>query len=196
MGGQVDYKFTIQKTELIKLLERYKIMNSDEVFTSLSITQRRFLSTAIQKNLSFIIVGGYAVRFHSYLREAKDLDLLLQKTRKNANIIHKVLSELGACNIDQVINFAVNEWKRITWYDIDILTNLWGTSYKKLYDNCIKTKIDRLHVSLINKNDLIEIKKKALKDPGQEARKKIDIADLKALLGEDLNNIKHTEKEI
>ena len=86
-------------------------MNSDEVFTSLSITQRRFLSTAIQKNLSFIIVGGYAVRFHSYLREAKDLDLLLQKTRKNANIIHKVLSELGACNIDQVINFAVNEWK-------------------------------------------------------------------------------------
>ena len=86
--------------------------------------------------------------------------------------------------------------ERITWYDVDILTNLWGTSYNKFYDNCIKTKIDRLHVSLINKNDLIEIKKKALKDPGQEARKKIDIADLKALLGEDLNNIKHTEKEI
>ena len=51
------------------------------------------------------------------------------------------------------------------------------------------------HVSLISKNDLIEIKKKALKDPEQEARKKIDIADLKALLGEDLKNIKDIEKK-
>ncbi|SFQ41919.1 hypothetical protein [Parafilimonas terrae] len=50
-----------------------------------------FLSCAFQNNLKYLLVGGYAVNYHGYNRNTRDLDVWLQPTNINRDIFIKTL---------------------------------------------------------------------------------------------------------
>ena len=50
-----------------------------------------FLSCASKTNLKYLLVGGFAVNFHGYSRNTKDMDVWLQPTKENQNIFIKTI---------------------------------------------------------------------------------------------------------
>ena len=52
---------------------------------------RLFLTCARKTNLKYLVVGGYAVNFHGYARNTRDMDVWLQPTKENQNAFIQTL---------------------------------------------------------------------------------------------------------
>jgi hypothetical protein len=50
-----------------------------------------FLSCAFKNDLKYLLVGGYAVNYHGYNRNTKDMDIWLEPTNENRDIFIKTL---------------------------------------------------------------------------------------------------------
>jgi hypothetical protein len=57
---------------------------------------KELLSIFHAHGVKYLIVGGYAVSFHTQPRTTKDLDLLVKPDRENANAIYSALARFGA----------------------------------------------------------------------------------------------------
>jgi hypothetical protein len=56
--------------------------------------QMRCLSALLRHGVEFMVVGGYALRFHGHLRLAKDLDILAANNRRNAERLTFALTDI------------------------------------------------------------------------------------------------------
>jgi|SRR5665213_605404 len=57
---------------------------------------KELLSTFNAQEVKYLIVGGYAVGFHSQPRATKDLDLLIRPDEQNAKAVYDALATFGA----------------------------------------------------------------------------------------------------
>lgn len=57
------------------------------------------LSTIVSHDVEFIVVGGYAVAVHGFIRATKDIDICPAPTRKNLERLAAALEELEATPI-------------------------------------------------------------------------------------------------
>lgn len=55
-----------------------------------------FLELLNKHKVRFLLVGGYAVILHGYVRSTGDLDLWIDKTPDNYNKLKKVYLDFGA----------------------------------------------------------------------------------------------------
>ena len=138
-----------------------------------------------KENISYMIVGGYAVNFHGYSRNTVDIDLIIKFTLANLKKIEKLLQKMGMVStlpIDAVSVFKFREeyiknrnliaWNFYSENDptdqIDILINHDVSDFKSE-----KFRVGQLELKVISKEDLIKMKKKA----GREK----DLLDIKEL---------------
>lgn len=56
---------------------------------------REFIELLIKNEAEYLIVGGYAVGFHGHPRYTGDLDIWLNITPKNADLVLKSVNEFG-----------------------------------------------------------------------------------------------------
>lgn len=56
---------------------------------------KEFIQLLNANNVKYLIVGGYAVGFHGYLRYTKDLDVWLLISEDNAGNVMKALQQFG-----------------------------------------------------------------------------------------------------
>ena len=54
-----------------------------------------FLSCASKNNLSYLLIGGYAVNYYGYSRNTKDMDVWLAPSNKNKELFIKTLVCMG-----------------------------------------------------------------------------------------------------
>jgi hypothetical protein len=54
-----------------------------------------FLSLLQKHDIEYVIVGGYALSFHGYIRNTGDLDILINPTDSNKRSMVKVFHEFG-----------------------------------------------------------------------------------------------------
>ena len=54
-----------------------------------------FLKLLNEETVDFIIVGGYAVAFHGYIRATNDMDLFFRNTETNIKKIGRALKRFG-----------------------------------------------------------------------------------------------------
>ena len=57
---------------------------------------KELLSTFNAHKVKYLIVGGYAVGFHSQPRATKDIDLWVKPDTENAQALYEALREFGA----------------------------------------------------------------------------------------------------
>jgi len=153
----------------------------EKAFSTLSPTQHRFLQLLLKENVRFLVIGGYAVRFHGCLRPTEDWDILVLPTTENAACIRRCLSRVGAYHVDVAEQYLRAENKKIDWKDVDILTTIYGGTYMELGTKaCIAQSSDG-QFTVISKADLIREKQLSLKDPAQSARHDKIRRDLKCL---------------
>lgn len=128
-----------------------------------------------EKDVEYLLIGGYAVGYYGYVRTTDDIDFYVGTSEENASRIVDALDDYGFDSIDK--NFFVTPENIIRMgvapLRIEILTTISGVSFGDCYANKEVIEIEGLKVPMISLEHL-KINKKA------SGRKK-DEADLENL---------------
>jgi len=116
-----------------------------------------------EKEVDYLIIGGYAVAFHGYPRFTKDLDIFFRNSPENIQRLRKALIGFGFSNKDipehvfsekgNIIVFGVSPAR------IDLLNEIDGISFDEAFRNSIKGVYDGLQARFIGYDELLRNKK-------------------------------------
>ena len=122
---------------------------------------REFIELLNKNEVKYLIIGGYAVAFHGYVRSTGDLDIWIKISSENAQRVLKTLKEFGFGSLALDISDFQKKYAVIQLgyppYRIDIVTTPDGVSFDECYENKIVSK-EELGIDL-NFIDLDNLKK-------------------------------------
>jgi hypothetical protein len=136
-----------------------------------------FLKLLNSHAVEYLVIGGYAVGYHGFVRATGDLDVFVGISDRNAEGLVAVFREFG---------FAAPELKKELFLEkgkivrvglpplrIEVLTGISGVSFAEAYEKRIAEHIDGVRVAFIDLANL-------LKNKAASGRMK-DLADIEAL---------------
>lgn len=125
---------------------------------------KEFIELLNEKNVRYLLVGGYAVAFHSRPKVTEDIDFWIEPSLKNALKIVAVLREFGFAglglttddfmNADQVIQLGYPPLR------IDLMMSVSGLDFETAFSRRVVDTIEGLTISFLAIEDLM-INKKA-----------------------------------
>lgn len=125
---------------------------------------KEFLRLLNVHGVRYLLVGGYAVGFHGYVRTTGDLDIWVEATPENVERILAALQEFGfsppeglaqaLCRPDQILRMGVPPMR------IEILTSISGVEFGDCHPQRVVAEIDGVEVSVLGLSHL-RINKKA-----------------------------------
>jgi predicted nucleotidyltransferase len=122
-----------------------------------------FLSSLNKHNVKYCIIGAYAVAFYAKPRYTKDIDILVEPSKDNAQNILKALDEFGFGEIDVSVEDLTLEGNILQLgYEplrIDLLNKLEGFEFQDIWKNRVTGGYGSEKVYFIGLDDLIENKK-------------------------------------
>ena len=126
---------------------------------------RDLLSALAGSNAEYLVVGGWAVGFHSEPRFTKDLDLLIGQDDANLQRVATALAEFGAPPqvLDQLRQLGPEEFLFLGAppVRVDLLRSVPGVDFAAAYGRRVQAEWDGVSVSVIALIDLIASKKAA-----------------------------------
>lgn len=162
----------------------------ETAFSSLSEMQRALLDEFRRRLVRFIVIGGYAVRFHGYLRATRDLDLVVDRDEQNVIEVRNALMTLGASEIKHVVRHLGGGLRqRVKWHDVDLFSSVEDWSYDCIAVHAVRARIGDSEVLIISRPDLIETKRLATRSAGREQKTWRDFDDLRCLCGDGDNTV-------
>ena len=124
--------------------------------------ERECLKVLIDHGVRFLLVGGYAVRFHGHLRSTTDVDVLVSNDRANAKRLCSALIVLmGRHPKLRPEEFAGRKRQVRLFrygYRFEILTAADGVPFEEVYERRCQASSSNLIVPVIAKDDLIDMK--------------------------------------
>jgi predicted nucleotidyltransferase len=138
-----------------------------------------FLQLLKDNDVDFVVIGGYAVAYHGYIRATNDIDIFFRNTTENISKILNAFKEFGITTSaeqaekffepDNIVRMGVPPVR------IELLNTISGLTFDQVWKNRIKGKYGKVPVSFISLRDLL-INKKASGRPR-------DLADFDELRG-------------
>jgi len=119
-----------------------------------------------EEEVEYLVVGGYAVIFHSQPRFTKDLDIWLRPTTANATRVLRVfrrfgLPLMGGATVDDFASegfqYAIGRPPSM----IDFLTTIPGLDFEECWENRVTASEAGHSVIFLSKEDLIRAKRAA-----------------------------------
>jgi hypothetical protein len=124
---------------------------------------KEFVKLLIENQVEYLIVGGYAVGIHGHPRYTGDLDIWLNPTHKNADLILECVNTFGFSSYGLSKNDFTKEGNIIQLgyppLRIDLLTQIDGVTFETCFRNRKIVEIDELSVNFIGYQDLLKNKK-------------------------------------
>ncbi len=137
-----------------------------------------FIELLNANEVRYLIVGGYAVVYHGYIRTTKDIDIWLEMTAENADRAVKAIEQFGLASFglqasdfsepDQIVQLGYPPRR------IDILTTIPGVNFDECYAARVETTLDGVRTYFID----VE----SLKKNKQATGRPQDLADVDQLL--------------
>ena len=151
----------------------------------------RFWQTLNKNKVKYIMVGGFATRFHGFNRATDDLDIWIADTLTNLKNLRKSFNELGYGDFPSLETMEfVPGWTSFyvgQFIELDIMTSMKGLE-DYTFDDCLKmastADLGGVIVPFLHINQLIA-NKKAVDRP----KDKIDLIEL-----EKIKKIRDAEK--
>lgn len=127
---------------------------------------KEFLSLLKDKNIQYLLIGGYAVGYHGYPRSTNDMDIWIAIDSKTAKQMVLALKEFGFDSPQLSEGLFLKEKNIVRMgiapIRIKILTTISGVSFEECFKQRIVDEIDGIEVSIISLRHLkIPINKKA-----------------------------------
>ena len=126
---------------------------------------KEFLILLNKYEVEYIVIGGYAVAIHGYVRATGDADIWVNPTLENADKMLTVMLHFGFGEYDfKLEDFLVtNETGFVSFGDepfkIEILTKTFGVTFLEAYQHRKTVEIDGINVNFMGFDDLITNKK-------------------------------------
>ena len=136
------------------------------------------LSTLLEENVKFLLVGAYALAAHGYPRATGDIDIFIQPDESNAEKVYKALVKFGA----PLKNITVQDFSTsgtifqigVAPRRIDIINSIDGVTFEDAYNDRVIIEIESLSIPVLSKDDIIKNKNST-----GRAKDKVDANTLK-----------------
>ncbi|MBI1766993.1 MAG: hypothetical protein HY015_03480 [Bacteroidetes bacterium] len=138
------------------------------------------------KKVKYLLVGGFAMAFHGYVRATHDLDLWLKDDPENIEKLKDVLSENGVKGIEksrelQLVAGFTQFNVGTSGFVVDPMTNLKAFSsfdFDQCYERAKPGEFKGIHFKVVHMNDLLK-EKESTNRPKDQA----DIIHLREMKG-------------
>ena len=126
---------------------------------------RDFLNALNDQKVRYILVGGYSVILHGYSRTTGDMDIWVERTNENYQLLKRAFEQFGMPVFDMTEQNFISHpnWDVFTFgippVAIDIMVQLQGLDFNTAYQNAVLFEDEDLSIRTIHKNDLIAAKK-------------------------------------
>jgi hypothetical protein len=125
----------------------------------------------------YLIVGAYAVIYHTEPRYSKDIDIWVDPEMANAHKVYAALKEFGAplqgIKVEDFTNTSLVYQIGVAPVRVDIIMGLPGITFSQAWKNKAKAKFEDVMTNILGLNELIKAKEKAMRS--------IDAIDVKNL---------------
>ena len=138
---------------------------------------REFIELLNSQRVEYVLVGAYAMAYHTRPRYTEDIDILVRPSPENAARLENVIRSFGFTSLglsaadfqqqNQVVQLGQPPNR------IDILTSISGVSFEEAWQGRQFGELDGITVPLLSKDCLIRNKKASGRDK--------DLEDLKRL---------------
>lgn len=133
--------------------------------TNLHQDFKDLISEFAAAEVRYLLVGGYAVAYHSLPRFTKDLDLLVDPTQDNLSRVYRALARFGApthvlAALEELSDGEVL-WMGNPPVRVDILQKVDGVDFAAAFERRTIADWHGVRVSIISRDDLIASKKAA-----------------------------------
>lgn len=120
------------------------------------------LQIFIKNHVKFLVVGAYAMGAYGYPRATGDIDLFIERTKKNSDMIYSSLLEFGASLTgvapetftEENIIFQIGVAPR----RIYIINKIDGVSFSEAYQDKVEIEVENIIIPFISKKLLIKNK--------------------------------------
>jgi predicted nucleotidyltransferase len=153
----------------------------------------RLLHSLQHLGVRFVIVGGFAVRFHGHFRRVADLDLFIDTSPANLFLIREALSEAGCTATDGIDDFS--KWKVIwRWRDarldrrVDLMALFSPFEFEEVYGAAVEVTCSDLRLKVVSRDHLIGNKKVVIAESAHRDVER-DRKDVHILSGHSLESI-------
>lgn len=124
---------------------------------------RDILFAFYEEQVEFMVVEGYAMAFHGYVRATGDIDLWIRCSSENAPKVWRALQKFGAPLFDLTLEdlqtpgivFQIG----IVPSRIDVLTQISGVEFDDAWREHQAVEIDGMQIPVIGKSELLTNKK-------------------------------------
>ena len=115
---------------------------------------KEFLKLLNSNNVEYLLIGGYAVGIHGYIRTTNDLDIWVGVSPENAARIERVLREFGfaIAALTSDLFLAPNNVVRsgVPPIRIEVLTSISGVQFETCYAEKEMVQIEEMLVPVIS----------------------------------------------
>jgi len=123
---------------------------------------KEFIELLNKNNVRYIVIGGYAVVYHGYVRSTNDIDIWIDIREDNIENILKALDDFGFSSLnlkesdfspDQIIQLGYPPNR------IDLITTPAGIDFDTCYQSKEQVAIDKISINIIDVENLLKSKK-------------------------------------
>ena len=144
--------------------------------TTLPMGFKEFIKLLNKNNVRYIVIGGYAVVYHGYVRSTNDIDIWIDIREDNIKKLIKVLDEFGFSSLSiKEADFLPNQIVQLGYPPnrIDLITTPAGIEFETCYESKEQVSIDDTAVNIIDLENMIKAK--------QASNRTRDLADIEEL---------------
>ncbi len=133
------------------------------------------LTAFSEEETEYLVVGGYAMAFHGYVRATGDIDLWIRISSENVQKVWRALQKFGAplfdLTIDDLLTQGMVYQMGVIPNRIDIINDITGVKFEDAWENRTSIEFGDLKIPLIGKEHLLVNKKATcrVKDQGDIA---------------------------
>ena len=136
---------------------------------------KEFLNILEQYRVEYLLIGGYAVNVHGYVRATGDMDIFVSMSPENATRVAQALHEFGFQEVTPDMFTTPSSMVRmgVAPVKLEVTNFIDGVTFEECYMNRLRVTVDGIEVNIIN---LVDLRRNKL----ASGRKK-DLADLENL---------------
>lgn len=117
-----------------------------------------FLKLLSQHRVEYLLIGGYAVAFHGYVRYTGDMDIFVGFSRDNAERLRNVLVDFGFPESEISVDLFLEHGRIIRMgvppMRLEILNKISGVTFEECYERRLSQNIDGVVINFIHLDDL------------------------------------------
>ncbi len=125
---------------------------------------KEFIQLLNENEVKYLLIGGYAIGLHGYMRATDDIDFWVEQTEENAKKIIAALEEFYGSQFknmtyeELMVKDEVFRFGKFSGNIIDILTSLKELEFDKAYKNKVSYNFNGVMIDLISRDDLVKNK--------------------------------------